>query len=196
MDITTRRIAMQLGRRPKRKQDQALDVVASAAQTWSKWQLGKRAGKGMRKGATKAAQLRSGKPSGLKGAVTGTPGRIAGVVALVGGLGAIVARKLKGGGSAEPYAPPPVYDTAAGPPAGVNPTAAAITHNAPPPAPLTVAPMPDVAAAATTDTDEAPTKVDVAAITATAEDPDEAPSAEDPDAAPSAEDSPAADDDD
>jgi hypothetical protein len=143
MDITTRRIGMQLGRRPKRKQDQALDVVASAAKTWSEWQLGKRAGKGVRKATKKAAQLKTSKPSGLKGAATGTPAKITGLVALVGGLGAIVARKLKGGSdAAEPYAPPPINDTAPGPPEGVNPTAAAITHNAPPPAPLAAAPPP------------------------------------------------------
>jgi hypothetical protein len=143
MAMINRRLDMKLGRRPKRKQDQALDVVASAAKTWSEWQLAKRAGKGVRKGAKKAAALKSGKPSGLKGAVTGTPGKITGVVALVGGLGAMVARKLKDGGDAEPsYSPPAPHEPAAAPPPAPSPTAAAIVHDAPPPPSLSAAPPP------------------------------------------------------
>lgn len=134
---------MKLGRRPTRKKDQALDVVASAAQTWSKWHLGKRAGEGVAKGAKKAAALKSGKPSMLKRIVTGTPAKLAGGVALVGGLGAMVARKLKGGGDAEPaYTPPAPHEPAAAPPPPPNPTAAAIVHDAPPPPSLSAAPDP------------------------------------------------------
>jgi hypothetical protein len=149
MQVTPRRIGMKLGRRPKRKQDQALDVVASAAKTWSEWQLAKRAGKGVRKGAKKAAALKTSKPSGVKGAVAGKPGRIAGLVALVGGLGAVVARKLKGGvTAAPPYSPPDPNEPAAAPPSAVatpSPTASAIVHNAPPPPSLQAAPEPPAA---------------------------------------------------
>jgi hypothetical protein len=149
MQMTTRRTGMKLGKRPKRKQDQALDVVASAAKTWSEWQLAKRAGKGVRKGAKKAAELRGGKSSGLKGAITGTPARITGALALVGGLGAVLARKLRGGGG-DAYAPPAPHEPAAAPPApppqavaAPSPTASAIAHNATPPPSLQAAPEPD-----------------------------------------------------
>lgn len=133
---------MKMGRRPPRKKDQALDVVASAAQTWSKWHLGKRAGEGVAKGAKKAAALKPGKPSPLKRLVTGTPARIAGAVALVGGLGAVLARKLKRGGDEPSYTPPAPHEPAAPPPPPPNPTAAAITHDAPPPPSLSAAPEP------------------------------------------------------
>jgi hypothetical protein len=141
---------MKLGRRPKRKQDQALDVVASAAKTWSEWQLAKRAGKGVRKGAKKAAEIKGGKPSGLKAMVTGTPARLTGALALVGGLGAVIARKLKGGGGDDAYTPPAPHEPAAAPPAASappapNPTAAAIVHNAAPPPSLQAAPEPPAA---------------------------------------------------
>jgi hypothetical protein len=138
---------MKLGRRPTRKKDQALDVVASAAQTWSKWHLGKRAGQGVAKGAKKAAALKpGGRPSLLKRIVSGTPAKIAGGLAVLGGLGTLVARKLKGGGSADTYTPPPPHEPAAAPPPPPppppNPTAAAITHDAPPPPSLSAAPDP------------------------------------------------------
>jgi hypothetical protein len=151
MQMTLRRIGMKLGKRPKRKQDQALDVVASAAKTWSEWQLAKRAGKGVRKGAKKAAAMKPSKSPGVKGAVTGKPGRIAGIAALVGGVGAVVARKLKGGGGDAPaYTPPKPHEPAAPPPSPVatpSPTAAAITHDAPPPPSLQAPPPASLQAA-------------------------------------------------
>ena len=49
---------MRLRRRPKRKRDQALDVVASAAKTWSEWHLAKRARGGIVTGARKLASKR------------------------------------------------------------------------------------------------------------------------------------------
>jgi hypothetical protein len=137
---------MKLGRRPTGKKDQALDVVASAAHTWSKWHLGKRAGKGVAKGAKKAAALKpGGKPSLLQRVVTGTPAKIAGGVAVLGGLGAMLARKLKGGDSEPAYTPPAPHEPAAAPPPPPpppTPTAAAIAHDAPPPPSLSAAPAP------------------------------------------------------
>jgi hypothetical protein len=88
--------------RQKNKRDQALDAVASVAKTWSEWHLGKRvsktAGKGAKKASKEAAKLKdTGKSTRLK---------IAGGLALLGGIGAAVAAKLKGG-QAEPLSPPP-----------------------------------------------------------------------------------------
>jgi outer membrane biosynthesis protein TonB len=137
---------MGLGRRPKRKQDQALDLVASVAKTWSEWQLAKRASRGLKKGAGKAAELKGGKPSGLKAAVTGTPAKITGAVAVVGGLGAVALRKLKGGGDAPAYVPPAPHEPAAAPPPPPPPPppapGAAAHKPAPPPPPLAAAPPP------------------------------------------------------
>src|ERR1700704_1283777 len=98
---------MKLGRRPKPKKDQALDAFASVAKTWSEWHLAKRASKGVAKGAKKAAELRGGKSSGVQGAPTGTPAKIAGGVAVIAGIGAAVARKLKGGAAPDFTAPEP-----------------------------------------------------------------------------------------
>src|SRR3954470_14692666 len=110
---------MKLGRRPKPKKDQAMDAIASMAKTWSEWHLAKRASKGVAKGAKKAAAMRGGTSSGVKGAMTGTRVKIAGGVALVAGIGAAVARTLKGG-AAPDYTPPeppePGEPTAAPPP--------------------------------------------------------------------------------
>ncbi|MEA2150315.1 MAG: hypothetical protein QOD69_2145 [Solirubrobacteraceae bacterium] len=137
---------MGLGRRPKRKQDQALDLAASVAKTWSEWQLAKRASRGLKKGAGKAAELKGGRSSGLKSAVTGTPAKITGAVAVAGGLGAVVLRKLKGGGDAPAYVPPAPHEPAAAPPPPPPPPppapGAAAHRPPPPPPPLAAAPPP------------------------------------------------------
>jgi len=138
---------MKVDRRPKRKKDQALDVVASAAKTWSEWHLAKRAGKGVAKGAKKAAALKGGKPSFLKRAVTGTPAKVAGGLAVLGAIGAAVAHKLKRGGDDEPaYSPPAPHEPAAAPPPPPPPpppAPGAMAHEPPPPPPpLAAAPPP------------------------------------------------------
>jgi len=99
--------------RQKSKRDQALDAVASVAKTWSEWHLGKRVSSTAEKGAKKASK----KAAKLKDTGKGTRLKIAGGLALLGGLGAAVAAKLKGG-QAEPLAPPPDpgTDTADPPP--------------------------------------------------------------------------------
>jgi hypothetical protein len=85
--------------RQKSKRDQILDAVASVAKTWSEWRLGKRATTTVAKGAKKASKLKdSGNATRLK---------VAGAVALVGGIGAAVAKKVMGGGQAEPLGEPP-----------------------------------------------------------------------------------------
>jgi hypothetical protein len=96
--------------RQKNKRDQALDAFASVAKTWSEWHLGKRATTTVAKGAKKASKVKdSGKATRLK---------IAGAFALIGGVGAAVAKKVMGGGQAEPLGEPPAPapDTASAPP--------------------------------------------------------------------------------
>jgi hypothetical protein len=101
--------------RQNKKRNQALDAVASVAKTWSEWRLGERAAQSVATGTKKAskaaakARKRAGKSdSGLKAALKSTPVKIAGAAAVVGGVGAAVAKKLKGGSTAEPlYTPPP-----------------------------------------------------------------------------------------
>jgi hypothetical protein len=167
MEMTTRRLGMKLGKQPppKRKHSQALDLVASMAKTWSEWHLAKRATESVRAGAKKAADLRPGKPSGLKRAVTGTPAKITGAVAVVGGLGAIAKHKLRSGGDAESYTPPAPHEPAAAPPpppqptATPSPTASAIVHDAVPPPTLQAAPPPD--AEVVTELDEPVEKVEM-----------------------------------
>lgn len=89
---------MKLRRRPKPKKAQALDVVASAVKGVSEMHLAKRTGQTVAEGATKAKRL--------KGIVKSTPARILGAVALVGGAGAVIAKKLKGGDPEPIYTPP------------------------------------------------------------------------------------------
>jgi hypothetical protein len=153
--------------RQKSKRDQALDAVASVAKTWSEWHLGKRVSKTASKGAKKASKLKdTGKGTRLK---------IAGGLALLGGIGAAAAAKLKGG-KAEPLSPPPgpaadmadpppnpvsVEDRAPGPAAGA-------TVPSPPRSPIVVEPTPIV----------------VEDLASDAEPPDEPPDAEPPDAEP------------
>lgn len=116
---------MNLPTRQTKKRNQALDAFASLAKTWSEWRLGERAAQSVATGTKKAskaaakARKRAGKSdSGIKGALKSTPVKIAGAAAVVGGVGAAVAKKLRGGGTAEPlYTPPPA-------PAPMEPTAA------------------------------------------------------------------------
>jgi hypothetical protein len=121
---------MNLPMRQDKKRNQALDAFASIAKTWSEWRLGERAAQSVATGTKKAskaaakARKRAGKSdSGLKKALKSTPVRIAGAAALVGGVGAAVAKKLKGGGTAEPlYTPPtgaPLQDIPSPPSTGV-----------------------------------------------------------------------------
>ena len=112
---------MNLPTRQNKKRDQALDAFASLAKTWSEWRLGEKATKTVAKGTKKASKgaakarkkaaegdRATPTPRASPSAVKGTPLKIAGAVALVGGVGAAVAKKLKGGGTAEPlYTPPP-----------------------------------------------------------------------------------------
>jgi hypothetical protein len=98
--------------RQKSKRDQALDAVASIAKTWSEWHLGKRVSKTAAKSAKQASKLKdTGKGTRLK---------IAAAVALVGGAGAAVAAKLKGGKAEPAYTPPgPAADMPDPPPSPV-----------------------------------------------------------------------------
>jgi hypothetical protein len=106
---------MNLPTRQNKKRNQALDAFASIAKTWSEWRLGERAAQSVATGTKKAskaatkARKRAGKSdSAIKAALKSTPVKIAGAAAVVGGVGAAIAKKLKGGGTAEPlYTPPP-----------------------------------------------------------------------------------------
>ena len=110
---------MNLPMRQDKKRNQALDAFASLAKTWSEWRLGERAVQSVASGTKKASKAaakarkraRKSDSSGIKGALRSTPVRIAGAAALVGGVGAAVAKKLKGGGTAEPLYTPPAPST-------------------------------------------------------------------------------------
>ena len=104
---------MNLPTRQNKKRNQALDAFASLAKTWSEWRLGERAAQSVATGTKKAskaaakARKRAGKSdSRVKSALKSTPVKIAGAAAVVGGVGAAVAKKLKGGGTAEPLYTP------------------------------------------------------------------------------------------
>lgn len=101
--------------RQKSKRDQALDAAASVAKTWSEWRLGEKVTKTAAKAAKRGAKGKSSSSS--VAVVKRKPVRIAGLIAVLGGLGAAVAKKL-GGGKAEPlYTPPgPAPDMPAPPP--------------------------------------------------------------------------------
>jgi len=119
--------------RQKSKRDQALDAVASIAKTWSEWRLGdkvsktashasKKASKKASKNAAKASK--KAKKQAAKASVPALaktkPVKIVGVVALVGGIGAAVAKKLAGGKAEPLYTPPgPAPDVASPPPSPV-----------------------------------------------------------------------------
>ena len=130
-------------KRSKPKKAQAADVLAGAAKLWSELQLGKRASKGVKKGAKKA--------SSAKGAVGSkantTPAKAAGALALLGGVGVLVARKLKGGGPEPlPYVPPEPPPAPAAPidSADSTPLAAVAPEALPEEAPVVVEPAPIV----------------------------------------------------
>jgi hypothetical protein len=131
---------MNLPMRQTKKRDQALDAVASLAKTWSEWRLGERASKSVevgKKKAKKAAKVARKKAKkadvgSVASALKGTPLKVAGAVAVVGGVGAAVAKKLKGGGHAEPlYTPPPAPAPAPVPAAVPAPDMAKVPSPAP-----------------------------------------------------------------
>lgn len=112
--------------RQKSKRDQALDAVASMAKTWSEWRLGERISKTATTGAktaskkAKKASKKAAKKAALPEATKRRPLRIAGAIAVVGGVGAAVAKKLKGGKAEPLYTPPgPAPDMAQPPPSPV-----------------------------------------------------------------------------
>jgi hypothetical protein len=115
--------------RQKSKRDQALDAVASIAKTWSEWRLGdkvsKTASQASKKASKKAAKAsKKAKKQAAKASVPAVaktkPVKIAGVIALVGGIGAAVAKKVVGGKAEPLYTPPgPAPDMASPPPSPV-----------------------------------------------------------------------------
>jgi hypothetical protein len=118
---------MKLRKRQKRKTAQALDAAAGITKIWSEWQIGKRATKTAAKSAAKV------KKSGLKDKLTSKPARLAGLAALVGGAGAAIAKKLKGGGREPIYTPPgegePVAPPDVAPPLAIAPEPATPTDS-------------------------------------------------------------------
>lgn len=77
-------------RRQKRRTSKALDGIASVTAIWSDRQLGKRAGKGVKK----VKALRP--PGKVKGILSSRLVRIGGAVAVVGGAGGAIFKKLRG----------------------------------------------------------------------------------------------------
>jgi hypothetical protein len=96
---------MKLRRRQKGKKAQALDVFASVVKGLAELHLAKRAGKSVGKGA-KGVSKSVKQASGVKCRVKSKPVKIVGGAALVGGLGALVAKKFKGGDPEPIYTPP------------------------------------------------------------------------------------------
>ncbi|MDP8967262.1 MAG: hypothetical protein M3N04_01545 [Actinomycetota bacterium] len=116
-------------RRQRSKRDQALDAVASVAKTWSEWRLGEKVSKTASKASRKAAKKAS-KASLPQGAKR-NPVKIAGMLALVGGIGAAVAKKLTGGKAEPLYTPPePAAEPASAPFAGDDPATVAPAETA------------------------------------------------------------------
>ena len=171
---------MNLQMRQDKKSNQALDAFASVAKTWSEWRLGERATKSVAKGTKKAsksakkARKRAAKAaknadaSSMANAVKGKPLKIAGAVAVAGGVGAAIAKKLKGAGTAEPLYTPPPAPAPMQPPTGDESAVAASEQavaaaSAPPPA-GTEPSLPDTdvdAAADTTGDDDVEDAMDV-----------------------------------
>lgn len=108
--------------RQKSKRDQTLDAVASMAKTWSEWRLGEKVTKTAAKGAkkaTKTAQSAKKKKSSSDTAKR-KPLKVAGAIALIGAIGAAVAKKITGGKAEPLYTPPgPAADMAEPPPSPV-----------------------------------------------------------------------------
>ena len=137
--------------RQKSKRDQALDAAASVAKTWSEWRLGEKVTKTAAKASKKAIKSGGkGKSSSSVAVVKRKPLRIAGAIALLGGVGAAVAKKL-GGGKAEPlYTPPgPAPDMAPPPPSSVS--VEDLASDTPPPATTPVEPTVEPARTASAD---------------------------------------------
>lgn len=136
--------------RQKGKRDQTLDAAASVAKTWSEWRLGEKVAKTATKTASKAAKTtRKAKRANSS---SGGPGRlkIAGAVALLGAIGAAVAKKLSGGKAEPLYTPPgPAPDMAPPPP---SPVAVGDLGDGTPPSDLP-APPPTVEPAHTASTE-------------------------------------------
>jgi len=115
--------------RQKSKRDQALDAVASIAKTWSEWRLGdkvsKTASQASKKASKNAAKAsKKAKKQAAKASVPAVakrkPVKIVGAIALVGGIGAAVAKKLTGGKAEPLYTPPgPAPDMPSPPPSPV-----------------------------------------------------------------------------
>jgi len=111
---------MILRKRRKRKTAQALDALAGITKIWAELQIGKKAGQGV-------AKVKKVRLPWLKS----KPAKAIGAVAVAGGVGAVVAKKMKG-------EPATVYTG----PAPSEAVEAAESAPDPPP-PLTVAPDPD-----------------------------------------------------
>ena len=102
---------MRLRKRQKGKTGQALDTLAGVTKIWTELQIGKKAGKGV----AKAASLKPKRPSRIKRVLRSTPVKLTGAAAVVGGAGAVVAKKLKGSGPEPVYTPPPPGEPVAPP---------------------------------------------------------------------------------
>jgi ubiquinol-cytochrome c reductase cytochrome c1 subunit len=102
---------MKLRKRQKGKTATALDTLAGVTKIWTELQISKKAGKGV----AKAASLKPKRPSRLRRIVRSTPVKLAGAAAVVGGVGAALAKKLKGSGPEPIYTPPPPGEPVAPP---------------------------------------------------------------------------------
>lgn len=138
--------------RQKSKRDQTLDAAASVAKTWSEWRLGEKVAKTASKAAKTTKKAKQARSS------SGGPGRlkIAGAIAVLGGVGAAVAKKLSGGKAEPLYTPPgPAPDMPAVPPT-VEPALTASTETPEPdPSPVVVEDLVSDAPGAA-EADEAP----------------------------------------
>ncbi len=140
--------------RQKSKRDQTLDAAASVAKTWSEWRLGDKVAKTATKTASKAAKTTAKATKKAKKAKSssGGPGKlkIAGAIALVGGIAAAVAKKFSGGKAEPLYTPPgPAPDMTPPPP---SPVAVGDLADGTPPSDLP-APPPTVEPAHTASTE-------------------------------------------
>lgn len=158
--------------RQKSKRDQALDAVASMAKTWSEWRLGEKVSKTAAKGAKKAGTVaRSAKKSRASsgGGKKRSLVKVAGALALLGGVGAAIAKKLSGG-KAEPLYTPPAPAADPGAPVASPVVSEGLTQ--PPTVNEPIAPSPGPAGPASSETTSGPRPVsieDVAGNVAAAE---------------------------
>ncbi|HEX8156902.1 MAG TPA: hypothetical protein VF526_05905 [Solirubrobacteraceae bacterium] len=107
---------MKLRTRQKGKKDQALDFFASVVKSLADSHVAERAGKGAKKGAKNVGKGVK-KVSVLRWAAKSKPAKVVGGAAVVGGAGALIAKKLKGSD------PDPIYTA----PAPTEPKAVAPT---------------------------------------------------------------------